>query len=58
MGKKFAVKPWFKCHFFYYELVESEKVTWRRKWQLTPAFLPRNLHEWRSLVGYSPWGHK
>ena len=30
----------------------------RRKWQLTPQFLPRKFHEQRSLAGYSPWGHK
>ena len=24
----------------------------------TPVFLPGELHEQRSLVGYSPWGHK
>ena len=23
----------------------------------TPVFLPGGSHEWRSLVGYSPWGH-
>ena len=28
------------------------------KWQPTPAFLPGKSHGWRSLVGYSPWGHK
>ena len=32
------------------------KDTWRRKWQLTPVFLPGKLHRQRSLVGYSPWG--
>ena len=31
---------------------------WRRKWQPTPVFLPRESHEQRSLTGYSPWGHK
>ena len=30
----------------------------RRKWQPTPVFLPGESHGWRSLVGYSPWGHK
>ena len=23
-----------------------------------PLFLPGRFHEWRSLVGYSPWGPK
>ena len=31
---------------------------WRRKWQPTPVFLPRECYGQRSLVGYSPWGHK
>ena len=31
---------------------------WRRKWQPTPVFLPRELHGERSLAGYSPWGCK
>ena len=34
------------------------KISWRRKWQPTPVLLPRKFHGWRSLVGYSPWGHK
>ena len=33
-------------------------IPWRRKWQPTPVFLPRKSHGQRSLVGYSPWGHK
>ncbi|KAB0339956.1 hypothetical protein FD754_023520 [Muntiacus muntjak] len=33
------------------------KIPWRRKWQPTPVFLPRKSHGWRSLAGYSPWGH-
>ena len=32
--------------------------SWRRKWQPTPVFLPGVSHGWRSLVGYSLWGHK
>ena len=31
---------------------------WRRKWQLTPVFLPGKSHGWRNLVSYSPWGRK
>ena len=34
------------------------KVTWRRKWQPTPLFLPEKSHGQRSPEGYSPWGHK
>ena len=36
----------------------SGKIPWRRKWQFTPVFLPGESHGRRSLVGYSPWGHK
>ena len=34
------------------------KIPWRRKWQLTPVLFPRESHGQRSLVGYSPSGHK
>ena len=34
------------------------KIPWRRKWQPAPVFLPRKCHGQRSLVDYSPWGHK
>ena len=34
------------------------KIPWRRKWQPTPALLPRKFRGLRSLVGYSPWGHQ
>ena len=30
---------------------------WRRQWHPTPVLLPGQSHGWRSLVGYSPWGH-
>ena len=30
----------------------------RRKWQPTPVLLPGKSHGWRSMVGYSPWGHR
>ena len=35
-----------------------EKIPWRRTWQPTSVILPGELHGQRSLVGYSPWGHK
>ena len=34
------------------------KIFWKRKWQPTPVLLPGKFHGLRSLVGYSPWGHK
>ena len=34
------------------------KIPWRRKRQSTPALLPGKSHRQRSLIGYSPWGHK
>ena len=29
---------------------------WRRKWQLTPVFLPGESQGWRGLVGCRLWG--
>ena len=34
------------------------KIPWRRAWQPTPVFFPRESLGQRSLVGYSPWGRK
>ena len=34
------------------------KIPWRREWLYTPIFLPGEFNRQRSLVGYSPWGHK
>ena len=34
------------------------KIPCRRAWQPTPVFLAGESHEQRSLVGYSPQGHK
>ena len=34
------------------------KIPWRREWQSASVFLPGEVHGQRSLVGYSPWGHK
>ena len=28
------------------------KIPWRRKWQLTPVFLPGEAHGQRNLAGY------
>ena len=42
--KRYGFNPWVR------------KTPWRRKWQLTPVFLPGKSHGQKSLVGYSPWG--
>ena len=34
------------------------KIPWRRKWQLTPVFLPGKFYGQRSPTGYSSWGRK
>ena len=44
--KRCGFDPWVK------------KMPWRRAWQPTPVFLPGESNGQRSLVGYSPWGHK
>ena len=33
-------------------------ISWRRKWQPTSEFLPREFRGQRSLADYSPWRHK
>ena len=35
-----------------------KKISWSRKWQPTPVFLPTKVWGRRSLVGYGPWGCK
>ena len=44
--KRLGFDPWFR------------KILWRREWQPTPVLLSGKPHGQRSLVGYSPWGHK
>ena len=34
------------------------KIPWRREQLSTSVFLPGEFHGQRSLLGYSPWGHK
>ena len=34
------------------------EISWKRKWQAIPVFLPGELHGQRSLASYSPWGRK
>ena len=42
----------------YFVKLFISKTPSRRKWQPTPVLLPGESHGWRSLVGYSPGGHK
>ena len=39
-------------------LHSTQKTPWRREWQPTPVFLPREFHGQRSLASYSLWGHR
>ena len=34
------------------------KISWRREWLSSLAYLPGEIHGQRNLVGYSLWGHK
>ena len=36
----------------------GQEDSWRKEWLLTLVFLSGEFHGQRSLVGYSPWGHK
>ena len=38
--------------------LSAVQISWRRERQPTPVFLFGEFHGWRSLTGYSPWGHK
>ena len=37
---------------------KKKKISWSRKWQPTPVFLPGKFHGQRTLMFYSPWGHR
>ena len=39
-------------------MTNLDSILWRRQWHPTPILLPGKSHGQRSLVGYSPWGHK
>ena len=40
------------------DLRDRNSIPWSRKWQPTPILLPGKSYGQRSLVGYSPQGHK
>ena len=41
----------------FYASSVPRKIPWRRKWQLTPVFLPGKSHGQKSLMGCCLWGH-
>ena len=47
------LRIWLQCRFNPW----VGKIPWRRKWEPTPV-LPEKSHGQRSLMAYSPWGHK
>ena len=50
---------WYRIHLPMQEMrVQSLDLEdpWRRKWQRTPVFLPRESQGWGSLVGCRLWG--
>ena len=50
----------FPRHLVFHKKQNNQPISlsWRRKWQPTPVFLPGEYHEQRSLVGYSPWNYR
>ena len=52
-----AVKIFLQCRRQGFD-PQVRKIPWRRKWKPTPVFLPGESHGQRSLVCYSPLGHK
>ena len=58
-GSTSGKEPTCQCRRYKRNLLYTwvRKIPWRRVWQLTPVFLPGESHGWKSLVGYSPWGH-
>ena len=53
-----VIKNQFRRHKRYEFNAWVENIFWRRKQWPTPVLLPGKFHRQRSLVGYSPWGHK
>ena len=41
-----------------HELQHARPPCQRRRWHPIPVLLPEKSHEWRSLVGCSPWGRE
>ena len=50
----YQYKRWKRCGFSPW----VRKISWNRKWQSTPLFLPGKFHGCRNLEGYKPQGCK
>ena len=55
-GKESAYQCWRRKRCRFHPLVR--RIPWRRKWEPAPVSLPGKCLGQRSLMGYSPWGHK
>ena len=49
---------WGKVEVCKYGIMQEQVYVGRGQWHPTPVLLPGESHGRRSLVGYSPWGHK
>ena len=54
----FRIMRLFALSLLYTVRIVSSISRWRRQWHPTPVLLSGKSHRQRSLVGYSPWGHK
>ena len=53
------VEPWYMANFRYHEKMAVIGLSYLPLLLGTSlVLLPRKSHGWRSVVGYSPWGHK
>ena len=52
----YFIKREYICKYRHIFIHHCLHITWRRRWQPTPAILPGESHGQRSLAGYSPWG--
>ena len=57
-GRLQSMGSWTVGHDWLTSLSLFTFMHWRRKWQLTPVFLPRESQGWGSLVGCRLWGHR
>ena len=47
-----------KIQGYLFQIYMTLLYPWSRKWQHVTVFFPGKFNGQRSLVGFSPWGHK